>query len=221
MPRIARALVDNGVYHLLNRGNRRQVVFNDHGDYRAFIELIRVSKEKYGIHLLAYCLMPNHFHLVVQPERGAMLSSCMQWLMTSHVRYYHTKRRSSGHIWQGRYKSFIIQRDEHLLTVLRYVERNPVRAGLVSAAADWTWSSHLERCGEGYSSLLDPLPVDLPKNWASYVSQPLSLTELETLRLNVARQAPYGSEAWQQKVSTRYGLQATLRPRGRPSKKHG
>jgi putative transposase len=122
MPRVARGLAGDHIYHVLNRGNGRQEVFHKNGDYAAFIDLMKEAKERNPVKVFAYCLMPNHFHLVMMPEKGEELSRWMQWLMTSHVRRYHRHYGSSGHIRQGRFKSFIIQRDEHLLTVVRYVD---------------------------------------------------------------------------------------------------
>ena len=218
MPRIERGLVDGGVYHVLNRGNARQTVFHDEADYRSFVSLVKDARSRYAVSIFSYCLMPNHFHLVIQPKHGEELSRFMQWLLTSHVRRYHRRRRTSGHVWQGRYKSFLIQLDAHLLVVLRYVERNPVRAGLVGSAADWRWSSHRARIGRVRLGIIDPCPVMLPGDWTEYVDQPLSETELGTVRRSVNRQTPYGAAQWQGDVSIKYGLQATLNPRGRPRK---
>jgi len=136
--------------------------------------------------------MPNHFHFVVQPIRGGNLSKFMHWLLTSHARRYHNRQGANGHVWQGRYKSFLIKEDDHLLMVMRYVERNPVRAGLVTNATDWPWSSHRESVGTKARDLLDDGPIDLPDGWASYVDMPLIESELARLRRSVRRQAPYG-----------------------------
>ncbi len=130
---------------MLNRGNGRQTVFKKEKDYEAFINLMKEAKERYPIKIFAYSLMPNHFHMVIKPTLAQELSKWMQWLMTSHVRRYHRHYGTSGHVWQGRFKSFIIQEDVHMLMVLRYVEGNPVRAKLVSSAKEWFWSSHEER----------------------------------------------------------------------------
>ena len=219
MPRIARGLADNGVYHILNRGNAKQKVFHADGDYLAFINLMEKAKTHYSMRILAYCLMPNHFHLVVRPMHGKEVSQYMHWLMTSHVRRYHKHKGTSGHIWQGRYKSFLIQQDAHLITVLRYVERNPVRAGLVCSAKNWMWSSHRELNEQLPRLLTDPSPVRLPRDWACYVDLDWSDEDLPALRRSVNRQAPYGDSDWQQKVSVQYGLQSTLRARGRPRTK--
>src|SRR5262245_29683195 len=147
MPRTARASVGDVAYHVINRGNGRMRVFHRDPDYAAFVRLLADANERFlrqtrtSMRVLCYCLMPNHFHLVLWPRRDGDLSRWMQWLLTAHVRRYHRLRGSSGHVWQGRFKAFPIQQDEHLLTVIRYVERNPVRARLVKCTEDWPWSS--------------------------------------------------------------------------------
>ncbi len=221
MPRIARGLVDGFVYHVLNRGNGGQKVFHKDQDYEAFIDLMKKAKARYAVKIFAYCLMPNHFHMVVVPIQAEELNKGMQWLMTSHVRRYHRRYGTSGHIWQGRFKSFIIQEDNHLLTVLRYVEGNPVRAGLVNSATDWLWSSHREAIGERSRLLVDEIPIELPQDWNIYVDEPLTEKELEGLHQSVNRQSPYGTSMWQIQVSKELGLESTLRPRGRPKKRVG
>ena len=130
-----------------------------------------------------------------------------------------SKYGTSGQVWQGRFKSFIIQGDRHLLMVLRYVEGNPVRAGLVSSAQQWLWSSHKERVGEKPGLLIDEIPIELPDNWSRYGDEPLTEKELERLRQSVNRQSPYGTPIGQMNVGKELGLESTLRPRGRPRKK--
>jgi len=216
MPRISRGLVDNFIYHVINRGNGGQKIFHKKGDYQSFLNLIRESKENFEIEIFAFCIMPNHFHMVLRPDRGEELSKCMQWIMTAHVRRYHKHYGTSGHIWQGRYKSFLIQEDRHLLTVMRYVESNPLRAGLVKTAKDWLWSSHLESIGENPMELIDEAPIELPKDWDKFVDESIDNKELEEIRKSVNRQSPYGDISWQTQVSKELGLESTLRPRGRP-----
>ncbi len=218
MPRISRGLVDSSVYHVINRGNGGQVVFRKGKDYEAFIDIMEEARGNYSVKVFAYCLMPNHFHMVLRPDRGEHLSKMMQWVMTSHVRRYHRHYGSSGHIWQGRYKSFLIQEDSHLLTVLRYVESNALRAGLVNSAKDWLWSSYLESTGKRPRLMIDEVPTELPKDWVKYVDEPITEKELERLRQSVNRQSPYGNPSWQIQVSKQLGLESTLRPRGRPGK---
>src|SRR5262245_15978960 len=149
MPRTARALLGGYCYHVLNRGNGRRTVFHADADYRAFVELLRRAGDRTPVRLLAWCLMPNHFHLVVWPRSDGDLSDYMMWLLTAHVRRHRARHGGSGHVWQGRFKAFPIQEDEHLLTVLRYVERNPIRANLVRRAQDWVWSSAAYALGGG------------------------------------------------------------------------
>ena len=216
MPRIARGLGDNFIYHVLNRGNGKQKVFHNEQDYKIFIELMRKAKLRHPIKILAYCLMPNHFHIVLIPSKAENLSKFMQWLMTSHVRRYHKHYGTDGHIWQGRFKSFIVQEDTYLLTVLRYVEGNPVRAGLVNSAKEWRWSSHGELIGEKLRLLTEATPIELPVDWDIYVDTPLTENEIEKLRQSISRQRPYGTPTWQLEISKKLGLESTLKQRGRP-----
>jgi len=127
MPRVTRGLADGCIYHVLNRGNGRQRIFHKDGDFAAFAELLGQARSRHPLSILGYCLIPNHFYLLLKTEKGVELSCFMQWLLTSPVRRYHRHYRSSGHVWQGRYKSFIVKEDNYLLTVARYIEGNPVR----------------------------------------------------------------------------------------------
>lgn len=186
MPRASRKVNDDGIYHILNRGNGRQRVFHKDGDYRAFLKLLGQMNEQFGAYLYAYCLMPNHFHLLVKATRGEELSRGMQWFMTTHVRRYHQHYQSSGHLWQGRFKSFEVRDDKHFLTVARYVEGNPVRAGLVETAVNWVWSSHRGRCGVEEDTLIEPLPVSFVGDWTQYVDTPLTTVEMAKVRKETA-----------------------------------
>jgi putative transposase len=214
VPRIARALVDNCCYHLINRGNGRQQIFHKDGDYRAFINVLLQARGKYGVKLLAWCLMPNHFHLLVRPEEADQLNKWMQWLMTTHVRRYHNHYGTSGHVWQGRYKSFIVQTDEHLLTVVRYIEANPVRAALAPTARQLPWSSHQGRNDATGESRPDPFPIVLPEDWSAFVDTPLTEAEIEKVRNSVNRHTPFGNESWQEELCVKMELESTIRRRG-------
>ncbi len=183
MPRTARASVGNIVYHVINRGNGRSTVFHDDDDFAAFVRLIGEASERVAMRVAAYCVMPNHFHLVLWPLNDGDLGTWMQWLMTAHVRRHHRRHGTSGHVWQGRFKAFPIQKDDHLLTVLRYVERNPVRAGLVSKAADWRWSSRSAAPPLGAPKPRRPLA--LPADWARLADRDASPAALATIRESV------------------------------------
>ena len=163
--------------------------------------------------------MPNHFHLVLWPEGDDDLSRGMHWLMTAHVRRYHQHYHSSGHVRQGRFKAFAIEQDDHLLTVLRYVERNPLRAGLVRRAEDWPWSSLHGLAGGSAAPFLIPGPVPRPEGWVAWVNAPMTGGEGDELHQCAERCRPFGSAAWVRQTADRLGLGATLRPRGRPPRR--
>jgi len=216
MPRTARASQAGFCYHVVNRGNGRAEVFHKDGDYAAFVRLLGEACARVSMRVLAYCIMPNHFHLALWPVQDGDLSRFMQWLLTAHVRRYHKHYGSSGHIWQGRFKAFPIQEDDHLLTVLRYIERNPLRAELVVNAELWRWSSL------GVSApppWLHVGPVPRPANWCTHVNQPMTEAEVQRLRHSVERGTPFGQPDWAVQAAQRLGLEASLRPRGRPPKK--
>jgi len=219
MVRTARASVGGVVYHVINCGNGRTRVFREEEDYQAFINLIGLACDRVVVRVLGYCLMPNHFHLVLWPRGDGDMSRWMQWLMTSHVRRYHRHYRSSGHVWQGRFKAFPIQQNEHLLTVLRYVEANALRAKLVRRSEEWRWSSLAEWSRRNRPAWLTTWPVDRPRQWRRLVNEPLTDTALTALQNSVRRGAPLGQPAWAARMARRLGLQSTLNPRGRPPKK--
>jgi putative transposase len=205
-------------YHVINRGNARQAVFHKEGDYEAFVKLMTDAHERLPMRVIAYCLMPNHFHFVLWPHGDGDLSRWMQWLMTAHVRRYHRHYGTDGHVWQDRFKAFPIQQDEHLLTVIRYVERNPLRADLVQRAEDWRWSSLAALRADEPLAFLHSGPVPRGKGWLRTVNAAQTEAELEAIRRHIARGAPFGSPTWQKTTARRLGLESTLRPRGRPRK---
>lgn len=168
--------------------------------------------------LLAYCLMPNHFHLALWPYADGDLSKWMQWLLTAHVRRYHRWHESSGHVWQGRFKAFPIEQDAHLLTVLRYIELNPVRAKLVTRTEEWRWSSARVWRESVRGPRVEAGPVTRPAPWLDWVKGPMDDTDVQRIRQSVNRNAPFGSDTWTAVTAERLGLDASLRPIGRPQK---
>jgi putative transposase len=219
MPRTARASVGGLCYHVINRGNARQDVFGKDGDFQAFLKAMAHACIEIPMPVLGFCLLRNHFHLVVRPKEDGDLGRWMHWVLNTHVRRYHQHYHSSGHVWQGRFKAFAIAEDEHLLTVLRYVEGNPVRAGLVKRAEQWPWSSARSwQQEQGRPSYLVPGPVARPRKWLDWVNEALTVDELAAIRHSVTRGTPYGEGAWQVRIAKRLGLESTLRPRGRPPK---
>ena len=220
--------------HVLNRGNGRAEVFHDDGDYAGFVELLALACGRTPMRVLAWCLMPNHFHLVLWPRADEDLAAWMQWLMTSHVRRHHRRHGTSGHVWQGRFKSFPIQRrrlsagqraagviegENPLWAVLRYVERNPLRANLVSRAEDWPWTSLSWVSGSSAApAWVSRSWLARPAGWLAWVNAAESAEELGALRRSVMRGRPFGSASWAKRTAASLGLNHTLRPRGRPRK---
>jgi putative transposase len=218
MARTARASTGGICYHVINRGNGKAEVFHKAEDYYRFTEMMHEACARLPLRVVGWCLMPNHFHLVLWPFADGDLSRWMQWLMTCHVRRYHRHYGSNGHIWQGRFKAFPIQQDGHYLTVLRYVERNPVRAGLVARAEHWRWSSLHPAQAPRAIQLLSPGPVERPNRWLALVNRSESERELDALRLCVNRGRPFGLDSWIEQIAAQLGLEAATHPRGRPRK---
>lgn len=222
MGRALRAAAGGLVYHVLNRANARATLFEQPGDYLAFEKVLGQAGERYAVDLLAYCVMPNHWHLVLRPRRDGELSRYVGWLTLTHTQRWHAHHQSvgSGHLYQGRFKSFPIEADEHFLIVCRYVERNPLRAGLVKQAAAWRWGSLWRRDHsdtEPAVTLAD-WPVERPARWQRWVQEPQSEAEQRALQRCLQRGQPFGSDAWVGRTARRLGLETTLRPRGRPKK---
>ena len=223
MGRPLRIALGGYVYHVLNRANARSRIFHKDKDFLAFEQILGEALEHVpGMRLLSYCIMPNHWHLLVWPRADGELSDFGHYLTLTHTQRWHAQYHhvGTGHLYQGRFKSFPIAEDDHFWTVCRYVERNPLRAELVQRAEDWRWGSLWRR---GQTDLELPLrlsawPVAEPPNWIEIVNQPQTQAELERLRTSVQRGRPYGGDAWAKRAAKRFGLESTLRPRGRPRK---
>src|SRR5215469_1066588 len=220
MPRTARLAPGGMLFHVLNRGVGKTRLFVKDADFEAFEGMIDQTLETRPMRIMAYCLMPSHWHLVLWPERDGDLGAFMQKLTITHARNWQVDRRrvGYGHLYQGRYKSFPIERDEHFYQVVRYVERNPFRAKMVRRADYWRFSSLWRRVhGTAESrAMLGDWPVPRPRSWLRYVNQPQNETELKAIRLSVVRGQPYGDEAWARVTAARLGLESTFHPRGRP-----
>ena len=218
MPRTRRFIVANYCYHVINRGNKKARIFHQPADYEQFQALLYLAQQRVEVPILALCLMPKHFHFVVRPKCANDLSEWMKWLFTSHVRWHHAKYESTGRLWQGRFKAFLIQQDHHLLTVMRYVERNALRAQLVERAEDWRWGSLAWRSMRRPPLQLTPSPVPLPSYWRHVVNEAQTSVELEEIRTCVNRQRPFGDKDWVVERAAELGIEQSLKPQGRPRK---
>jgi REP-associated tyrosine transposase len=212
---------------VINRGNNRQDVFHKPGDFQAFLTALAELKERKPFKLYGYCLLNNHFHLLLRPTGDATISRIMQSLLVSHTQRYHRHYHSGGHVWQGRFKSPVIQSDEHLLAMLRYIEANPLRAKLVKRADEYPWSSYrVHGLGEANELVdrlvtyeaLSPRAKVRQRKWAEKVHQPIEDARLEAIRRTSATGLPFGDAAWVKRLARRLELDLTIRPRGRPRK---
>ena len=202
------------------RSNARVSIFENDSHYKALSTRWLETCESIPMRILSYCVMPNHWHMVLWPERDGDLSRFVAWLTLTHTQRWHAHRHSagSGHLYQGRFKSFVVEENEHLLAVCRYVERNALRAKLVDRAEDWRWCS-LSRREAGDSkvnALLSGWPMRRPENWLALVNSPETNQELDDLRNSVNRGQPYGSDSWLERIVRQLGLSSTMRARGRP-----
>jgi len=228
MPRQKRLAPAGYPFHIINRGVGRMPLFETPEDYDAFLRCLAEAQRLRPIKILAYCVMPNHWHLVLQPEADGGLAAFMQRLTITHATRWQEHRQlvGSGHVYQGRYKSFPVEADAHLLAVCRYVERNALRARLVERAEDWRWGS-LHQAAKATKPrkadtddlpTLSDWPVDRPRNWVWRVNQPENQPELDSLRRCVRRGGPFGGAAWTADTIKALGLEFTTRTRGRPRK---
>jgi putative transposase len=208
------------VFHVLNRGVGRMRLFQKDEDYEAFERAIEKTLETRPMRICSYCLMPNHWHFVLWPEKDGQLGEFMQKLTVTHVRNWQEYRRrvGYGHVYQGRYKSFPIEEDEHFFQVMRYVERNALRANLTTRAESWRWCSLWRRVQGGREARrwLAEWPLPKPDRWTTLVNRPQSEAEMEPIRRSIGRGQPFGSPSWTQRTAKALGLDSTLRPRGRP-----
>jgi putative transposase len=224
MPRRARSIIGGLVYHVLNRANGRLRLFKKDADFAAFENVLMQAHARLPLRILGYVVMSNHWHFVVWPEsrNDRQVSEFFRWLTVTHTQRWHAHHATSGmgHVYQGRFKSFPVESDEHVRTVLRYVERNPLRAGLVRRAEQWRWGSLWRRTSgdaEARALLSDP-PRGVPKDWTRYVNRAETEAELTALRESVRRARPFGEPAWQAKIARQLDLQHTFRSPGRPFK---
>ncbi len=200
-------------FHVLNRAAKRVPLFECENDYRAFEIVLAQAITRIRVAVFAYCLMPNHWHLVLSPLEDGNLSRFMHWVTTTHARRWQSQRGLDGHgaVYQGRFKSIAIQDDHHFLWVCRYVERNPLRAALVSSAEQWRWSS---LAADGPAIPLADWPVSRPADWLHRVHYPQTIQEILAFRQAMRSGDPFGDGTWLD--DTRARLRIRRRARGRP-----
>jgi putative transposase len=192
MPRPRRNYSKGGVYHVLNRGNKKARIFIERADYQDFVTAMADAAERTGVTHMTFCIMPNHFHIVVRSSADNDVSAYMQLLMNSQIGKYQERHgtRGTGHIYQGRHHSVPVLTDYQFLNVCRYVDANPYRAGLVDRAEDWPWGGlSMKKCPKGRELLTD-WPVPRPSDWLDRVNRQLSEAKLKEIRKHIARGRP-------------------------------
>jgi putative transposase len=221
MPRKARSCPGGYVYHVWNRAAGRLRIFKKDQDFLAFERVMLQAHERHPLAILDWCLMPNHWHMVVHPDEDRQVTDFFRWLTQTHSMRWHVAHAAvgTGPLYQGRFKTLPVQQDPHLLTLLRYVARNPLRAGLVKKAEDWPWTGgHVRRHGPAeLKSILSPWPVDRPRTWTRWLNQPQTDREMAEILECIKRQRPIGDAEWVSRTAKKLDLQQTLRGRGRPT----
>jgi len=192
-------------------------------DFAAFESLLIEAHQRFGLRLLAWCVMGTHWHFVAWPAEDGELSAFFRWLALTHAMRWRVAHHTVGygHLYQGRFKSFPVQSDAHLLSVCRYVERNALTAGLVDRAEQWRWSSlwAREHGPAELRAILSDWPVDRPRDWIKRVNEPINEKELARLRTCLTRGQPLGDPSWTERIVSKLSLQHTVRPEGRPRKR--
>jgi len=229
MPRNGRVVVPMTPHHVIQRGHNRQVVFATSEDYQYYLENLWEWKTKLGCQVYAYCLMTNHVHLIIDPGlQGTQLALLMKRVAGRQTRYVNQLEGRTGTLWEARYKSSPIQTDDYLLTCCRYVELNPVRAGLVGAPEDYPWSSYRAKVGlAGLGGIdldcayrgLGPTPTDRAEHYAAWVTSAIPAGEWEQIRRAVQRGQLTGDNRFIEEVAVKVGRRVECRGQGRPQKR--
>ncbi len=219
MPRIARVVVPGCPHHVTQRGNRRADVFGDDNDRRRYLTMLAEYAAEYGLEVWAYCLMTNHVHFVAVPKTADALARTFRDTHQAYASWFNRKTGDSGHLWQGRFHSTALD-DPHLWAAVRYVERNPVRAGLVSRAEEWPWSSAAAHCGLGGDALLSEIHMPWPvPEWSAYLrdeAEDEAAEAVTAIRERTRTGRPCGSASFVKQLESLLGR--VLRPRKRGPK---
>jgi len=219
MPRQPRQHSAGVCFHVINRGNNRQQLFRKPEDYAAFVAILTDALSKFEIDLLCWCLMSNHWHLVLRPRTDKAMAEFMRWLTLTHVRRHHKHYEiENGHLYQGRYKSFPVEEDDYFLNLCRYVESNALRAGLVTRAEAWEWSSLWQRSKRATKPALAEWPVNRPDRWTAVVNESMPEDLSKEIKQSILRDRPLGSAKWLKQIAKKLRLEQKLNPVGRPRK---
>jgi len=203
------------VFHVVNRGVRRLRLFDHDGDYRAWLQAFAKAQERFPVEVFAYCLMPNHFHLVARPREDRQLAEFMRIGTVTHSMRWHRHRGTggTGAVYQGRYRAFPVQTNDYFFNVCRYVEGNALRSSLVNLAEDWPWSSLSARLRNRHILNVSEWPVARPPDWTRTVNDAGNIP-LDPIRQSVRRSIPFGEPAWSEDTAKLLGLMKGYRRPG-------
>ncbi|HEX8625520.1 MAG TPA: transposase [Allosphingosinicella sp.] len=216
MGRSIRLTLPGHPHHVTHRGNNRQRTFFSSADHRLYIRYLAEACRAARTSVWAWCLMPNHVHLVLVPSTGTGLSAVLHRTQGRYTRAVNAREKWVGQLWQGRFASFVMD-EGHLLACARYVELNPVRAGLAARAGDWPWSSARAHLGGAADSLTDRRPLlERWPDWRSVLASGEEEAMLQAIRARERSGRPLGSDAFLARLETETGLRLLPRPRGRP-----
>lgn len=216
MARIARVVIPGIPHHVTQRGNRKQQTFFGDSDYRAYLRMLAKEKDKASAEVWAYCLMPNHVHVVVVPGRADSLAAMFKEAHRKYTRRVNSREGWCGHLWQERFHSFPMD-ESHLAAAVRYVELNPVRAGLCELPADWRWSSvHAHRRGEDDLLVTVKPMVDRFKDWQAFLAKNDAKNQLEIFRKHSRTGRPVGNDQFVSRLERLTGRTLVKRKPGRP-----
>lgn len=222
MPRLARRVFAGLPHHVVQRGNRREDVFFRDADRSTYLDWLRKYCDEHRVQILAYCLMTNHVHIVAVPAADDGLEKVFRPLHTRYAMRVNRLRNWNGHVWQGRFFSSTLD-DSYLWTAMRYVERNPIRAGMTDSAQRYPWSSAAAHCGLADDPVLtrDPAWIELldsVSDWSDWLADAETPARLADLRHRLQRCLPCGSDHFVRGLEARAGQPLVARPRGRPRK---
>ncbi len=222
MPRIARVAPGGLVYHVMNRAVGKTQLFRKEADYEDFQQILIEACERKPMQILSYCMLPDRWHLIVLPKKDGQLTDFVRWVTHTHAVRWRASHKTIGfgHLYQGRFKNFIVQRDESLTNLRGYVERLGLTEGLVKRAEKWQWSSLWARLNgpDELKEILEACPVSRPAAWTDRVNRPIDDMELSRIETSLVRSRPYGDDKWLAQTAAKLGLQHTIRPQGRPRK---
>lgn len=220
MARIARVIAPGYPHHIIQRGNRRQRTFFSDADYSAYTDLMGEWCRHHGVDIWAYCLMPNHVHLIAVPETEDSLRLAIGEAHRRYTRYINFREGWRGHLWQGRFASYVMD-ERYLLSCVRYTEINPVRSGLVGKPEDWPWSSAAAHIKGENDRLVNvsPLLQMIGKDWSEFLSSAPANEEIELLKKHESTGRPLGAESFLDRLETKLGRNVKPRSPGRKPRK--